>query len=405
MATEILKSFGTLQSELEQARSSLKGVDESIKRLIGRDPSDVTPRALAIKRSSQPDDIRGVRQRGSTTTIRRPFNHENDEPINKRRSSVFKRLSDKPNNQYDEEELKQPQKQMISKIIVTPKEIPSRQEALAAQNKDEKSKARNRRMFGALLGTLQKFQQEETKLKSKEDKRAQLEKKIEEHEIREKAEIKKERQELFFNRKKKQAEIRMIELKMTRMKEYSLWEERQKPRMHFIQTKAKPQICYLPRKLNEVNKTALEECKNEIEKMIDKKRQDVFDDLQQIEERMKKNFEKKGKDVKQSETQDELEGDDDKHHEDLYDEEINDVLSSEVNIINNEDENKDEEKTNGKEETVDVNDESKEANVENVMEDKGHQKVEISQNIDDACVKEIIEKDDVNESMEVQLEN
>lgn len=141
-----------------------------------------------------------------------------------------------------------------------------------------------------------------------------MEKKIEEHEIREKAEIKKERRELFFNRKKKQAEIKMIELKMLRMKEYTVWEERQKPRMNFIQTKAKPHIHYLPRKLNDKNKTDLEEYKTEIEskyyldmikrgrnnfisvlEMIDKKRQEVFDDLQHIEDCMKKNFERKPK--------------------------------------------------------------------------------------------------------------
>ncbi|KAJ3661122.1 hypothetical protein Zmor_005537 [Zophobas morio] len=287
MGTEILKSFGTLQSELEQAKNSLKGVDENIKRLIGRDPSDLPPRAN-LKRGVQPEDRNRIRV-GRT----RNFNHENDEPPNKRRTSgvsVFKRLSERPNH-YEEDLHQQPQKQMISKVIVTPKELPSRQEALAAQSKDEKSKARNRRMFGALLGTLQKFQQEETKLKQKEEKRAQLEKKIEEHEIKEKEEIKKERQELFFNRKKKQAEIKMIELKMMRMKEYAAWEERQKPRMNFIQTKAKPHIHFLPRKMNDASKALLETCKADIEKMIDKKRQEVFDELQHIEERMKKNFE------------------------------------------------------------------------------------------------------------------
>ncbi|KAI4469240.1 pinn [Holotrichia oblita] len=312
MATEILKSFGTLQYELEQARSSLKGVDENIKRLIGRDPSEIIPRPNIVKRPLQNEDNRN-RLRGPPGN-RRPYNHENDEPLNKRRnSSAFKRLSERQ-NMYEEEMEQKPIKQMISKVIVTPKEVPSRQEALAAQNCDEKSKARNRRMFGALLGTLQKFQQEETKLKSREDKRAQLEKKIEEHEIREKAEIKKERRELFFNRKKKQAEIKMIELKMLRMKEYTVWEERQKPRMNFIQTKAKPHIHYLPRKLNDKNKTDLEEYKTEIEskycsstiksqqssfilvlELIDKKRQEVFDDLQHIEDCMKKNFERKPK--------------------------------------------------------------------------------------------------------------
>ncbi|GJQ66615.1 putative pinin/SDK/memA/ protein conserved region [Trypoxylus dichotomus] len=310
MATEILKSFGTLQYELEQAKSSLKGVDENIKRLIGRDPSDIVPRVTA-KRPLQNEDNRN-RVRGIPGN-RRLYAHENDEPLGKRKnSSVFKRLSERQ-TMYEEEIEQKPVKQMISKVIVTPKEVPSRQEALAAQNCDEKSKARNRRMFGALLGTLQKFQQEETKLKSKEEKRAQLEKKIEEHEIREKAEIKKERRELFFNRKKKQAEIKMIELKMLRMKEYTMWEERQKPRMHFIQTKAKPHIHYLPRKSNDKNKADLEECRVEIEKLIDKKRQEVFDDLQHIEDCMKKNFERKPK----------MEDDNEKEFEEIKAENIN----------------------------------------------------------------------------------
>ncbi|CAH0550345.1 unnamed protein product [Brassicogethes aeneus] len=269
MGTEILKSFSSLQSELEQAKSSLKGVDENIKRLIGRDPSEDKSR------------VRNVRTRN--------YSHENDEPPSKRRSgvSVFKRLSDRAMPESTT------QKQMISKVIVTPKEVPSRLEALAAQSKDEKSKARNRRMFGALLGTLQKFQQEETKLKPKEEKRAQLEKKIEEHEIKEKQEIKKERQELFLNRRKKQAEIKVIELKMLRMKEYAYWEDKQKPRVNFLTTKAKPHIHFLPRKLNEASKEKLATNKIEIEKMIEKKKNKVLDELKQIEERMNKNFEKK----------------------------------------------------------------------------------------------------------------
>lgn len=257
MGTDILKSFGTLQSELEQARDSLKGVDENIKRLIGRDPSELQSRP-GVKRGPQPEENRN-------RPHARGRNRENDEPAAKRRNgatSVFKRLSERPVH-YEEETVQHPQ--MISKVIVTPREVPSRQEALAAQNSDEKSKARNRRMFGALLGTLQKFQQEETKLKQKEDMRAQLEKKIEEHEIKEKAEIRRERQELFLNRKKKQAEIKMIEFKMLRMKEYARWEESQKPKMCFIQTKAKPHIYYLPRRMNEQSKQLLEAGRADIE--------------------------------------------------------------------------------------------------------------------------------------------
>lgn len=68
-----------------------------------------------------------------------------------------------------------------------------------------------------------------------------------------------------MNRKKKQQEIKMIELKMLRMKEYAAWEQSQKPRASFITTKAKPHIHYLPRRLNERTKELLEKSKQEVE--------------------------------------------------------------------------------------------------------------------------------------------
>lgn len=153
MGTDILN----LQHELEQTRSSLKDVDEQIKKLIGRDPSELPPRPL-----KRPIPDEKGRPSGRLMSRIRNFTHENEEPLNKRRNSnsVFSRLSDKVPDDV-------PHKGLISKVIVTNKEIPSREEALQAQNKDEKFRARNRRMFGALLGTLQKFQQEETKLKQR----------------------------------------------------------------------------------------------------------------------------------------------------------------------------------------------------------------------------------------------
>lgn len=142
-----------------------------------------------------------------------------------------------------------------------------------------------------------------------EEKRAQLEKKIEEHEIKEKEEIRRERQELFLNRKKKQAEIKIIELKMLRMKEYSAWEETQKPRKNYIMTKSKPHIHFLPRRLNDKTKELLASSKAEVEskfsyclqlsfthnffeilELIEIKKQQVTEELQHIEDRIKRNF-------------------------------------------------------------------------------------------------------------------
>lgn len=174
MGTEVLKSFGTLQFELEQAKISLKDVDENIKRLIGRDPSENQNRPGSKRPgANHAEEPRGRGRTANNSNFnnnRAKLNYENDEPAVKKRnveSNVFKRLSDRPNRHYEDDLQELHGKQLISKIIVTPKEVPTRQDVLAAQSADEKSKARNRRMFGALLGTLQKFRQEETKLKPK----------------------------------------------------------------------------------------------------------------------------------------------------------------------------------------------------------------------------------------------
>ncbi|XP_050301601.1 pinin [Anthonomus grandis grandis] len=313
MATEILKSFSHLQSELEEARSSLKGVDENIKKLIGRDPNEITPRQPIKRTLEEPK----TRQSFSKFT-----RYESDDSPKPRRNqsslSVFKRLSDK----VPDDHVRLPSKGLISKVIAAPKEVPSRQAVLDKQNKDVKFKERNRRMFGALLGTLQRFQQEETKLKKKEDKRTQIEKKIEEHEKQEKEEIKKERQELFLNRKKKQQEIRMIELKMLRMKEYTVWEQTQKPRMNFIISKAKPHIHYLPRRMCDKSNELLDKSKKNIEEQIEKRRKEVFEELSHIEERMKKNFEFRNHIEKKEGEEEEQEKTGDKHDRHQSDSEL-----------------------------------------------------------------------------------
>lgn len=156
----------------------------------------------------------------------------------------------------------EPKPKITSRII---KELPTRQEIVAAQGSDAASRARNRRMFGSLLGTLQKFCQEESRLKQKEEKKAQIEKKLEDQEKKERENMRKERQDLFTNRKRQQMEIKMLEMKMTRMKELSIWEESKKPLMNFVRTKAKPKIYYLPKVINKKVEKKLAENKADIE--------------------------------------------------------------------------------------------------------------------------------------------
>ncbi|XP_067012213.2 pinin [Anabrus simplex] len=306
MTTEIMKSFGALQAELEKAKDNLKGVDEHIKKLIGRDPSDVQLRP-GMKRpaNNQPEEFRGrgedFRGRGEDfrgrgrgfTLMRGRLRPEEDESLAAKKRpgdprAVFSRLSGPPRSKRAEspEEEELPNKPAISsRVIATPKELPSRQEAMAAQSTDEKSKARNRRMFGALLGTLQKFRQEETRMKDREEKRAKVEKKLEENAKREKEELKRERQELFQERKRKQAEIKKIELKMLRIKEQDEWESKHRHLLNFIQTRAKPHIFYLPKIHNMKTEERLVASQKIVAKMIEKKRQEVRMELEAIEKR------------------------------------------------------------------------------------------------------------------------
>lgn len=41
METDALKSFDGLQNELEKAKTNLKGLNENIRRIIGRDPTNI----------------------------------------------------------------------------------------------------------------------------------------------------------------------------------------------------------------------------------------------------------------------------------------------------------------------------------------------------------------------------
>lgn len=289
MATDIIKGYSHLQQELNRARDNLKGLNENIRKIIGRDPS-TTEQYTGGNSSFGTYSRNESRKRGFEST-RRPGDQPQDRRFSdgnggtpnaaKRRAvgetiSVFSRLSGPPSRDVEP--------RIHSRVI---KEQPTRQEIVAAQGSDEQSRARNRRIFGSLLGTLQKFTQEESKLKSKEEKKAQIEKKLEEQQKVERENMRKEKQCLFTDRKRKQLEIRAIETKMTKMKDLETWEETKKPLAGFIKTKTSPHIYFLPKKMDPKMEKKLKESQEEHKKMMEAKRQEVLDSIASVEARFK----------------------------------------------------------------------------------------------------------------------
>ena len=72
---------------------------------------------------------------------------------------------------------------------------------------------RNRRMFGSILGTLQKFRADETKVKDRELKKRQIEAKIDKKTEKEREEAIRQKKELFEDKRRKEREIKVLQVK------------------------------------------------------------------------------------------------------------------------------------------------------------------------------------------------
>ncbi|XP_046736555.1 pinin [Diprion similis] len=290
---ETRESWGAekLEAQLEAARDNLRGLDRSIQKILGRDPPDgenpLQPAArIAQKRPVQEDHRR--RQvadfavlPNNLTVFKRRWVAPPGEP-----KTVFSRLSARiPSNADDsaDEDDNTAKPAVSSRVIATPREIPSRQEVIRRERVDERSRQRNKRMFGALLGTLQKFRQEETKLKAKEDKKAEVEARVEEAGRREKEELRRERQQLFQSRKRQQAEVRSLEAKLVRSRQFQEWRASQLPLTSFIRTRTQPSIYYLPKRKHPRTDSLLALSAKELNDEIETREKVLMEELEQIE--------------------------------------------------------------------------------------------------------------------------
>lgn len=278
-----------LEAQLEAARDGLRGLDRSIRKILGRDLPDgengplQPPPRLSQKRPLQEDRRRVVSDfiNNEIPGTKRRWQASNGEP-----KTVFSRLSARVPSTADDsadEDDTAIKPAVSSRVIATPREIPSRQEVIRRERIDERSRQRNKRMFGALLGTLQKFRLEETKLKAKEDKKAEVEARVEEARRREKEELRRERQQLFLSRKRQLAEVRALEAKLARSRQFQDWRAAQLPLASYIKTHAQPSIYYIPKRKNPQTETLLAQSAKELHEEIERREKALLEELELIE--------------------------------------------------------------------------------------------------------------------------
>nr|CAB3264980.1 pinin-like [Phallusia mammillata] len=300
-------AVSVLKQQIEKAKENLKNVDDSIKKVTGRDPNE--------KRFPADEHVRPGRGRGGTVRLGRRSlddNHASMEeqpgpPPAKRAGGVFRRIgsatsgiggdrrviipnirhshrTQQPDSDYeDDEPVSRP---TVQSSVVSTAKSHTKTELIHAQNVDEKGKARNRRMFGMLLGTLARFQSDESKADlatKQEQRRTEIEKRLEETTAAERRKAAAERRELFNERRAQQRRIMLLEQKILLAGELEEWEAEWEKKSKFIITKASPPIFFMPKDTTGRTIRALQESRKRIKEKMATSRSSMQKTIESID--------------------------------------------------------------------------------------------------------------------------
>ncbi|XP_070578435.1 pinin-like [Ptychodera flava] len=321
MAVETHGSVADLQQKLEKAKESLQSVDENIKKLTGRDPTERRPSIGDQRRVSLGGQ--SFRGRGADVRLIRRDSYDGPggggPPPKRMRGSAFSRLGGRVGSERggrrrdsddDDEDAFDRKPGLQSSVVATPKDTRTRKDSIAEASADKKGMQRNRRMFGLLMGTLQKFKADATQKTQKDKRRHDIENKLEEQAQREKKAVAMERIELFQERKSKQKELNKLQRLMELAQMQEEWDAHNRNLCNFIRTKSKPHIFYKPAKMSSTANKYHKESKEIIEEIMKKrraeteieiKREEKEIELQREERRKLEEAEKESKDKEEEE--------------------------------------------------------------------------------------------------------
>ena len=225
-------------------------------------------------------------------------------------------------NQFDESATPpSSSKALHSSIVPTNKIIKTKDDLISLVNRDQQSTGRNRRMFGVLLGTLNKFKAEASAYSEQSVgiKRHEIERRLEEKQTKEREDKQHERTELIASKRGYQQKLKLVNIRLEILQRIAAHEKAHLPLRHFIRTNTKPYLFFLPKgPMDEVLEKKLQESQLALDKeMEDFKREcqrelDLLDDTTNINQDEDLGLAKKRKLDAQNETADDSNaGDDD----------------------------------------------------------------------------------------------
>jgi len=294
-----IRGVDSLKHELDRTRESLRDTDATIEKLTGRPLFAGRPFA---RRGGPPRPIGGEsigprsRLGGNSSLFGLAGYDDAGPPPAKRVAGAFGRLGlpvsgqrsfasgRRTRDEDDEDELSH-RPSLQSSVIATPRDTKSRLDAIAEQQSGAggaAGTARNRRMFGLLLGTLVKFKQDERTKEQQAEKRKAVELNVEEKQREERDRLKRERFQLFSDRRRHQAKLRALEQKMELVEIHSAWESETHSLENFIRTATKPHVFFLPKSHIPASQAKFDESKRVLRELIAERRKQLEEDLEEI---------------------------------------------------------------------------------------------------------------------------